>query len=84
MACRSWGTQWQQKRLLVHCENHAVIDIWCTGTSKQAALIELVRTLFFTTAQCNFTLLIQHIPGVNNSIADALSRLQFYRFRKLA
>ena len=68
----------------MHCDNHAVVDIWRTGTSRQAALMELVRTLFFTAAQSNFTLLIQHIPGVDNSIADALSRLQFHRFRKLA
>ena len=84
IAANAWGSQWGRKRLLVHCDNHAVVDIWHRGTSKQAALMHLVRALFFTAATYNFTLLLQHIQGVDNSIADALSRSQFHRFRGLA
>lgn len=84
IAANAWGSQWSGKRLLVHCDNHAVVDIWRSGTCKQAALMQLVRSLFFTAANCNFTLLIQHIEGTNNAIADALSRFQLHRFRLLA
>ena len=72
-------------RLLVHCHNQAVVEIWQSGKSKDAALMCLVRTLFFTAAMHNnFTLILQHIQEVDNSIADALSRPQFHRFRSLA
>ena len=84
VAASAWGAQWPRKRLLVHCDNHAVVDVWRTGTCKQAALMQLVRALFFTAAKHNFTLLIQHIEGTSNCIADSLSRLQFHRFRHLA
>lgn len=84
VAATAWGSQWGGKRLLVHCDNHAVVDIWHTGTSKQAALMCLVRSLFFVAAQNNFTLLLQHIQGTNNCVADALSRFQLCRFRSLA
>ena len=68
----------------MHCDNHAVVDIWRKGTSKHAALMQLVRKLFFIAATHNFTLLLQHIQGTDNGIADALSRSQFRRFRSLA
>ena len=68
----------------MHCDNQAVVDICRTGTSKSTELMRLIRSLFFTAAQHNFTLLISHIPGVDNSVADALSRLQFHRFHQLA
>ena len=44
----------------------------------------LVRALFFTAATHNFTVILQHIKGTNNGIADALSHSHFYRFHSLA
>ena len=84
VAATAWASHWRRKRLLVHCDNQAVVDICRTGTSKNTELMRLIRTLFFTAARHNFTLLINHIPGVDNSVADALSRLQFHRFHQLA
>ena len=84
IAAQTWGAQWSRKRLLVHCDNHAVVDIWRAGTCKQPALMHLIRRLFFTAATHNFTLTLQHIRGTNNGIADSSSRFQFHRFRCLA
>ena len=84
VAAATWGAQWSRKRLLVHCDNHAVVQIWRTGTSNNTALMQLVRTLFLIAATRNFNIMLQHLPGVDNGIADALSRSQFHRFRSLA
>ena len=46
--------------------------------------MELVRALFFIAVSQNFTVLLKHISGIDNSIADALSRFQFYRCDRLA
>jgi predicted alpha/beta hydrolase len=46
--------------------------------------MKLVRSLFFIAAKRNFHVLIRHIPGSDNSIADSLSRMQMERFRELA
>lgn len=50
VAAKAWGAQWCRKRFLVHCDNHAVVDIWRSGTTKQPALMQLVRALFLTAA----------------------------------
>ena len=84
VAATAWGAHWARKRLLVHCDNQAVVHIWHTGTTKHKALMCLVRALFYVAASNNFTVLLQHIAGVDNGIADALSRSQFCRFRSLA
>ena len=63
IAAQTWGAQWNRKRLLVHCDNHAVVDSWRAGTCKQPALVHLIRSLFFTAATHNFTLTLQHIRG---------------------
>ena len=55
------------------------------GISRYAALMCLFRALFFPLATHNFIRYYNNITeGVNNGIADALSRAQFRRFRRLA
>ena len=84
MACEVWGKHWSSKRLLFHCDNQAIVHVWESGLSHSSSLICLVRALFFIAAHCNFHVLIAHIPGIDNSIADSLSRMQLQRFRSLA
>ena len=44
-------------------------------------LMHLIRSLYFIAANNNFTLLITHIQGSHNNIADALSCFQMKRGR---
>ena len=44
----------------------------------------LVHMLYFCAAHNNFNVCVQHIPGMTNNIADALSRFQHHRFRRMA
>ena len=44
------------------------------GSSKDERAMHLMRSLFFFLASYNVILLGDHIPGVENGIADALSR----------
>lgn len=67
-----------------HCDNKAVTEVWQSGLSHSTQLMRLVRALFFVAANGNFHVLIRHIAGVDNCIADALSRLQVQKFRQLA
>ena len=84
MACEVWGKHWSGKRLLFHCDNQAIVHVWESGLSRSSSLMCLVRALFFVAARCNFHVLIAHIPGIENSIADSPSRMQLQRFRSLA
>ena len=81
--CRVWGPRWSQRKLLVHCDNTAVVAIMSSGTCRDQHAMALVRDIF-SAAQHQFTIFVRHIIGVDNSIADALSRLQMEKFRELA
>ena len=70
--------------MLFHCDNHAVVDIWWKKTTKDKHLMQLVRSLYFIAARGNFTVSVSHIHGLNNTLADALSRGEVEKFKVLA
>ena len=84
LACFLWRKHFHEKRLLFHCDNLAITNIWSSGSSKCPKIMSLVRKMFFLAAKNNFTVNIKHIAGTNNSLADSLSRFQMSRFRQLA
>ena len=43
LACVLWAKEFQQKRLLFHCDGLAITTIWSTGTSKCPKIISLTR-----------------------------------------
>ena len=46
-------------------------------------IMHLVRSIFFSTATNHYTVLVTHIVGTNNSVADSLLRLQISRLHRL-
>jgi hypothetical protein len=58
------------------------VDAWRKGDSRQPPISELIRTLLFIAATNDFNMNIMHIPGVDNTCADLLSRGQVERFRQ--
>ena len=84
VACSTWGNSWARRRILFHCDNAAVVAIWQKGSCKCPHLMSLVRNLFFMAATGNYHVGIAHIPGVDNCIADHLSRFSIQEFRQAA
>ena len=84
VACSTWGHHWARRRVLFHCHNVAVIAIWDRGSCKCPHLMSLVRQLFFLAAGGNYHVGIAHISGVDNRIADHLSRFSMREFRQAA
>ena len=84
LACLLFGHQWSGKKLLFHCDNQPVVDIWASGTSQEPLGMHLVHSIFFSAATNHYTVLVTHIVGTDNSIADSLSHLQISWFRHLA
>ena len=79
-----WGYRWPRKKVLVHCDNQAVVDIWKKETTNCPEVMAFVCMLYFCAAQYSIHVLVTHIVGTDNSIADALSCFQVHRFRQLA
>ena len=74
IAIAIWGTEYVNRSILCRCDNEAVVHIINSGTSKDPLVMGLMRCLHFITAKFNLLLSATHIAGIENSLADALSR----------
>ena len=59
-----------------HCDNSAIVDIINKQTSKHSTIMNILRPLVLTLLLHNITFKAEHIPGVQNTLCDAISRLQ--------
>ena len=82
-ACATWGKHWKGKRIVIGTDNEAITSVWDKGGSKSKTLMALTRKLYSLCAEHQFTVLLKHIPGKYNPIADALSRFQMEKFQQL-
>ena len=79
-----WGPAWRDRHIVFHTDNLAITQVWQSGSSRDPAVMRLVRRLFFFAAQHNIALSFRHIPGSSNVLADLLSRLQVPEFHRRA
>lgn len=73
-AAAVWGRQWERSGVKFHCDNMAVVTVLNSGYCKDPHMAHMLRCLFFLEARFNFTVVAEHVPGVKNQLADALSR----------
>ena len=83
-ACATWGIEWLRLRVEFQCDNQAVVECLKTGTSRSPAVMALIRTLYSICVKHNFLIRASHLPGISNTIADALSRNKMDAFRTFA
>ena len=58
---------------MVHCDNSAVVNIWKKSITKCLEMMALGACFIFCVAQHNIHVLVTHVAGTYNLIADALS-----------
>jgi len=83
IATHLWRPLWARKHVLFRSDNEAVVAILMTMTSKVPALMHLCD-LLLSAARWGFTFTAAHVSGVENKIADAISRFRWQEFRQLA
>ena len=83
VALKLWGHHMDNKKLLFHIDNQAVVTILNNKSSKSPGVVVLVRKLVLVSLKHNMFIKGQHIMGKLNGIVDALSGSQFQRFREL-
>jgi hypothetical protein len=84
VACTLWGSTFSQKRIIIHCDNLAIVYCVNAGSSKCPKIMVLIRTLFSIACIHNFEVRLQHVPGLDNIGPDRLSRLDLNAFREYA
>ena len=82
-AAATWGKTFMGKKVLFHCDNMTVVHVINNGTSTNVMIMDLIRSLYFICAQFNFECAAEHVPGLQNEGADALSRGRIEEFRTL-
>ena len=83
IAAAIWGPTWKRCRVRFRSDNMAVVDLLSSRTSKDQLLMHLLRCLVFYAAFFRFEFVGQHVPGVLNTAADAISRNKISLFLSL-
>ena len=58
----------------VWCDNAAAVQVLTTGRGRNKVILECARAVWMLQAVLDVRLTFEHIPGVHNVLADALSR----------
>ena len=77
VAAKLWGHEWRDKVVNIKCDNKSAVAVCSTGKTKNEFLNVCLYNLWLITAKYNIGLRVSHIKGVNNVVADALSRGRF-------
>ena len=83
IAAAVWGTNWRRGCICFRSDNQAVVDIINSRTSKDDLNMHLVRCLVLYAVIYGFNFMAEHIPGVQNTAADAISRNNLTLFHSL-
>ena len=69
-----WGPWLVRKHICFHADNEGVVKVLQKQHAKSPLLTHLLRCLYFYTSYFNFHYSAEHIAGVENVKADAISR----------
>ena len=83
LAAACWGHIWSGHHIRFNVDNIAVVKVVNRLNADSPHLCQLLRCLQFYSVYYKFTFSTEHIPGTNNTAADALSRGNISLFRSL-
>ena len=78
-----WANRLAKKCVTFHTDNQALVEVINKKTTKDKKLLVLVRSLVLSCLKHNILFKAVHLPGLCNTSADALSRLQVDKFKSL-
>ena len=78
-----WSKRLENQRILIHCDNMAVVSMVNKTTSSSKRCMHLIRLLVLRSMQFNFRLFASYVSTKSNDLADSLSWLQWKHFKAL-
>ena len=79
-----WGHTIKNQRVLFFTDNEALVHVINKQTCRDKDLMFFVRKLVLVCLNYNICFKAKHVPGLQNKLADSLSRLQLQIFKQLA
>ena len=76
IAIRRFKLQWASCKVLIHCDNEAVVTVLKSGKTRDPYLAACARNIWFESALADIDLQYAYIRGIDNKVADVLSRWQ--------
>ena len=74
VALKLWSSSFRAKCIVIHCDNEAVVQVINTGRARCRVLQEGLREICYLCAVAECQVKAIHLPGVDNRLADCLSR----------
>ena len=78
-----WGDNMKNQRILFFTDNEALVHVINKQSCRDKDLMLFVRRLVLVCLANNICFKAKHIPGVHNTLADALSWLKLQTFKQL-
>ena len=72
-SCIGWGCDLRGKHIITKSDNESAVHVIKHHSCKDETLMHMLHCLFFIEAHFGSTLVGEHIPGVHNELADAIS-----------
>ena len=79
-----WGHTIKNQRVLFFTDNEAMVHVINKQTCRDKDLMFFVHKLVLVCLNYNICFKAKHVPGLQNKLADSLSRLQLQIFKQLA
>ncbi|KAM4045411.1 LOW QUALITY PROTEIN: uncharacterized protein ACNLHF_009243 [Anomaloglossus baeobatrachus] len=79
-----WGQELRDRKVRFMCDNLGVVQCVNKLIADSPPVVDLLRHMVLQCLELNLFIWAVHVPGVLNSVAGALSRFQWDRFRVLA
>ena len=74
IGARIWGSRFSGLKIRMYCDNQAVVDVINSSKTRDPFMATCLRELWLVVSTNKFELRAVHLPGVENRIADWLSR----------
>ena len=81
VALKIWAKHWQNKRIEIRCDNMAMVEVIRSGKARDQTLAKCARNIWLIISIFNIHLVVNHIPGERNIVADFLSRRKGFFFK---
>ena len=79
-----WADRLQNRRVVIFCDNQSVVQMINDAVSSCRNCMVLIRIITLTSIKFNVRFFARYVESADNTLADALSRGQFFRFWKNA